>query len=153
MKSILKEFILPILPSLLTIIGWWIVGSRDNNSKKNAIHNRRIDLASELIEKIIVDAKKFYSLSGGSIEAKTLRELILSDFKKLSSIVTLINNNLKDYDRRSLELAFIAYKKAITGGNFESINRTVISSTNQLFVDIDATYNDLFIEFEKNNLT
>ncbi|MFW1970634.1 hypothetical protein [Acinetobacter bereziniae] len=149
MKAIFKDFILPILPSILTIIGWWIVGTRDNNSKKNAIHNRRVDLASELIEKIFVDAKKFYSLQGSDVEAKTLNALIISDFKKLSSIINLVTKKLSDYEKHSVADAFITYKKTITGGSFESINRAIVKPTNQLYVEIDTTYNDLYIELEK----
>ncbi|MCF0265462.1 hypothetical protein KW868_13480 [Acinetobacter guillouiae] len=152
MNSVVKDLILPFLPSALTIIGWWIVASRDINSKKNAIHNKRVEAASKLIDEILLDAKKFYSLSGSDVEAKGISSLIKSDFRKLSSIVKLISNEIGEVEKISLATTFIEYKKSITGGEFETVSRIPISSTNQLYFDIDAAYNDLYIELEKNYL-
>ncbi|WP_287966903.1 hypothetical protein [Acinetobacter sp.] len=152
MISIIKDVILPFLPSALTIIGWWIVASRDSSSKKNAIHNKRVEAASKLIDKILLDAKKFYSLPGTDAEAKGIRSLLISDFKKLSSIIILITKELNEVEKQSLSVAFIEYKKMITGGEFETVSRPLISTSNQLYFDIDATYNDLYIELEKTYL-
>lgn len=152
MTSMLKDLILPFLPSVLTIAGWWIVASRDSNSKKNAIHNKRVDAASKLIDKILLDAKKFYSLSGSDIEAQGMSSLIVSDFKKLSSIINLISNELNKLEKQSLAVTFIDYKKIITGGEFGTLARPSISTSNQLYVDIDSSYNDLYIELEKSHL-
>lgn len=152
MASIVKDLILPFLPSALTIIGWWIVASRDSSSKKNAIHNKRVEAASKLIDKILLDAKKFYSLPGSDVEAQGMGSLLTSDFKKLSSIVTLITNELGDAEKQSLAVAFIEYKKMVTGGQFGTVSRTALTTSNQLYFDIDATYNDLYIELEKTYL-
>lgn len=152
MSSIVKDLILPFLPSALTIIGWWIVASRDSSSKKNAIHNKRVEAASKLIDKILLDAKKFYSLHGSDAEAQGMGSLLTSDFKKLSSIVTLITNELGDAEKQSLAVAFIEYKKMVTGGQFGTVSRTALTTSNQLYFDIDATYNDLYIELEKTYL-
>lgn len=152
MTSIIKDVILPFLPSALTIIGWWIVASRDSISKKNAIHNKRVEAASKLIDKILLDAKKFYSLPGLDTEAQGIGSLLTSDFKKLSSIIILITKELSDAEKQSLSLAFIEYKKMVTGGKFGTVSRPVISTSNQLYFDIDATYNDLYIELEKTYL-
>ncbi|MCK4088388.1 hypothetical protein HCY58_15220 [Acinetobacter radioresistens] len=152
MANIVKDVILPFLPSILTIIGWWIVASRDGNSKKNAIHNRRVESASKLIDKILMDAKKFYSLVGSDPEARVISSLIVSDFKKLSAIVNLIIKELKAAEKQSLSVAFIEYKKMVTGGEFETISRSAVGSSNQFYLDIDATHNDLYIELEKTYL-
>lgn len=152
MASIVKDVILPFLPSVLTIVGWWIVASRDSDSKKNAIHNRRVESASKLIDKILLDAKKFYSLPGSDPEAQAIGSLIVSDFKKLSAIVNLVIKELKGSEKLSISVAFIEYKKTVTGGGFGTISRLAISSSNQLYFDIDATHNDLYIELEKTYL-
>ena len=152
MASIVKDVILPFLPSVLTIVGWWIVASRDSDSKKNAIHNRRVESASKLIDKILLDAKKFYSLPGSDPEAQAISSLIVSDFKKLSAIVNLVIKELKGSEKLSISVAFIEYKKTVTGGGFGTISRLAISSSNQLYFDIDATHNDLYIELEKTYL-
>lgn len=152
MASIVKDVILPFLPSFLTIVGWWIVASRDSDSKKNAIHNRRVESASKLIDKILLDAKKFYSLPGSDLEAQAIGSLIVSDFKKLSAIVNLVIKELKGSEKLSISVAFIEYKKTVTGGRFETISRLAINSSNQLYFDIDATHNDLYIELEKTYL-
>lgn len=149
MTTIVKDIILPLLPSALTIIGWWIVGARDSNSKKNAIHNKRVEAATELIDKILLDAKIFYSQSGSTIETKSMRSSIISNFKKLSSIVNLLSNELGATDKHSLASAFIEYKKIVTGGEFETLSRGAISSSNQFYSDIDSLYNELYIELEK----
>ncbi len=152
MSNVIKDLILPFLPSVLTIIGWWIVGSRDSNSKKNVIHNKRVEAAAKLIDKILLDAKKFYSLPGADIEAQGMSSLITSDFKKLSSIINLISQKLEATEKHSLALAFIDFKKDITGGTFGTLSRTPISPSNQLYFDIDASYNELYIELEESYL-
>lgn len=149
MSSIVKDVILPLLPSTLTIIGWWIVGTRDSNSKKNAIHNKRVEAAIELIDKILLDAKLFYSQSGSALEAKNMRSSIISNFKKLSSIINLLLPELSATDKHSLAAAFIEYKKLVTGGEFETLSRSAIPSSNQFYSDIDSSYNELYIELEK----
>ena len=149
MASIVKDLILPFLPSALTILGWWVVANRDSSSKKNAIHNKRVESASKLIDKILLDAKKFYSLPGSDSEAQGMSSLLTSDFKKLSSTINLISNELSDPEKQSLATAFIDYKRTVTGGQFGTISRPIITSSNQLYFDLDATYNDLYIELEK----
>lgn len=149
MANIVKDIILPLLPSALTIIGWWIVGSRDSNSKKNAIHNKRVEAATDLIDKILLDSKKFYLLAGDDLEAQSMRSLIISDFKKLSSIINLLSNQLATNDKQSLAVAFIEYKKIVTGGEFETLSRKAISNSNQFYADIDSFYNELYIGLEK----
>lgn len=149
MTDIIKDVILPFTPSALTIIGWWIVANRDSTSKKNTIHNRRVESASKLIDKILLDAKKFYLLPGSDLEAQGMSSLITSDFKKLSSIINLVSKELSDPEKQSLAVAFIDFKKTVTGGTFGTISRPVITTTNQLYFDIDTIYNDLYIELEK----
>lgn len=150
MPNFLKEIILPFLPSALTIIGWWIVGSRDNKSKKNAIHNKRVEAAINLINKILLDAKKFYSLSGTDQEAQGIRSIITSDFKKLSALVILISENFELPQKTSLSMSFIDFKKIVTGGSFETLERNITSNSNQLYIDIDSLHNELFVELEKS---
>ncbi|MFW2076602.1 hypothetical protein ACG94X_02560 [Acinetobacter sp. ULE_I010] len=152
MNSIAKDLILPFLPSALTILGWWIVASRDGNSKKNTIHNKRVESASKLIDKILLDAKKFYSLLGSDIETQAMSHLIASDFKKLSSMITLISKELGKAERLSLAIEFIEYKKIVTGGEFGTISRMPIASSNQLYIDIDTAYDSLYMELEKSYL-
>jgi len=149
MTNIVKDIILPLLPSTLTIIGWWIVGARDNNSKKNAIHNKRVEVATDLIDKILQDAKSFYLQSGNTSEALSARPLIISHFKKLSSIINLLSKELNAQDKLSLASSFIDYKKIVTGGEFETPSRNAVPSSNQFYSDIDSSYNELYIELEK----
>ncbi len=152
MDPIVKELILPFLPSVLTIIGWWIVYSRDNTSKKNAIHNKRVEAALKLIDKILDDAKRAYSLSGSENETENIEALLMSNFKKLSTIIQLIMKEYSGAEKQSLGTAFLDYKKIITGGQFGSKTRLPISSSNQLYVSFDTIYNDLYIELEKSYL-
>ena len=58
---IFKTYFLPLLPSLLTILGWYIVYKRDNTSKANTIHNKRIEAAQKTIDEIAASAKTYYS--------------------------------------------------------------------------------------------
>lgn len=149
MKGFLKDIILPFLPSLLTIVGWWIVANRDSDAKKNANHNRRVEVAIKLIDKILLDAKNFYSLSGSDKEAQSIAFLLTSDFKKLSMIITLISKNCGPKEKQALGKAFIEFKKIVTGGDFETKSRAAIPKSNQIYFDIDGLYNELYIELEK----
>lgn len=149
MNSIVKDIILPLMPSALTIIGWWIVGTRDNKTKKNTIHNKRVEAAIALIDKILQDAKGFYLQPGSTPEAQSKRPLIISNFKKLSSIINLLSKELNNPDKHSLANTFIDYKKIVTGGEFETSSRIAISNTNQFYSDLDSFYNELYIELEK----
>lgn len=146
----LKEYILPFLPSLLTILGWWIVGRRDGISKKKETHNRRVNLAIDQSQKIYESAKKFYVLSGSASEASALEDMLNCDFRRLSTIIGLVNKSLlSEHQKQSLGNSFIDYKKAVTGGQFGTKSRQAYPLNHQLFVDIDNAYNDFFLDLEK----
>ncbi|RSN83394.1 hypothetical protein EA770_07310 [Acinetobacter baumannii] len=150
MSPWIKEYILPFLPSLLTILGWWIVGRRDGIGKRKEAHNRRVTLAIEQSQKIYECAKKFYILSGSDSEASALEDMINCDFRRLSTILALVNKSLlSDKQIQSIGNSFIDYKKVVTGGQFGTKSRNAYSLNHQLFVDIDNTYNDFFLELEK----
>ncbi|MFC6628576.1 hypothetical protein [Acinetobacter beijerinckii] len=146
----IKDSILPFLPSLLTILGWWIVGRRDGIGKKKEAHNRRVNLAIEQSQKIYESAKKFYLLSGSAPEASALEDMLNCDFRRLSTILGLVNKSLiSENQKQSIGNSFIEYKKVVTGGQFGTRSRNAYPLNHLLFVEIDNTYNDFFLELEK----
>ena len=70
----------------------------------------------------------------------------------LKNFMQLISQKLEATEKHSLALAFIDFKKDITGGTFGTLSRTPISPSNQLYFDIDASYNELYIELEESYL-
>lgn len=149
MKEFIKDIILPFLPSLLTILGWWIVGKRDNKSKKHGIHNKRVEVAIEVSEKILVNVKDFYNIDGRNIDAERSRSVIKSDFKKLSSIITLLAEDMEYTSKTGLFTDFLSYKKVATGGEFESKSRSIYDLSSQFFADLDGTHNDFYIHLQR----
>lgn len=149
--NIFKTYFLPLLPSLLTILGWYIVYKRDNISKANNIHNKRIESAQKTIDDIAASAKTYYSYPGNDQEAKKLEPIITTSLQKLGVFISLISNQLKDEgQRQDLQTNFIEFRKIISGGNFGTSSRNKIGPDNQLYNDINMISNDLFLSLEKN---
>ena len=148
---IFKTYSLPLLPSLLTILGWYIVYKRDNTSKANTIHNKRIEAAQKTIDEIAASAKTYYSYSGSDEEAKKLEPILTTSLQKLGVYISLVSDQLKDDgQKRDLEINFIEFRKIISGGNFGTLSRQKIGVDNQLYNDINMISNDLFLSLEKN---
>jgi hypothetical protein len=151
-NSVFKDFLLPLLPSLLTILGWFLVFRRENRVKDNEIHNRRISLASNLVGEIVSNAKKYYVQSGSDSEAPFMEQSIKSDLKKLSGLINLINMGCKKHSN-NITIFFIDFRRAISGGEFEISSRLPYTASHPKFNQIHIAENELFIELEKLNQT
>lgn len=148
---IFKTYILPLLPSLLTILGWYIVYKTNNASRANTIHNKRIELAQKTIDEIAASAKTYYSYSGNDDEARKLQPIITTGLQKLSAFISLVSDQLKDEEQKyDLQINFIAFRKIISGGKFGTISRNKFGPDNQIYSDINLTSINLFLSLERN---
>ena len=155
MELFYTSFFVPLAPSLitlcLTIWGWSIVSKRDRLAKAYAIHNKRIDSVQKSIDDVVQLAKKYYSHAGSDVEAVNLEPIITSKLKRLSGYISLIINELdKETDKIGLRDNFIEFKKAISGGAFNTRSRPKINLDNQVYNDITDTSDELTFALEKH---
>ena len=154
MESLYTSLLVPIAPSLITLLvtiwGWRVVSRNNQRSKDCDIHNKRIEIAQKSIDEITLLAKQYYSLKGSNPEAKILEPRITSSLKKLSMYVAMIcENNEKNNEKYDIALNVLAFKKAISGGDFGTHSRLEISLSNQLYNDITDTSHELIFNLER----
>ena len=154
MESLYTSLLVPIAPSLITLLvtiwGWRVVSRNNQRSKDCDIHNKRIEIAQKSIDEITLLAKQYYSLKGSNPEAKILEPRITSSLKKLSMYVALICENIeKNNENYDIALNVLAFKKAISGGDFGTHSRLEISLSNQLYNDITDTSHELIFNLER----
>ncbi|MBP6437578.1 hypothetical protein [Acinetobacter towneri] len=154
MESLYTSLLVPIAPSLITLLvtiwGWRVVSRNNQRSKDCDIHNKRIEIAQKSIDEITLLAKQYYSLKGSNPEAKILEPRITSSLKKLSMYVALICENIeKNNEKYDIALNVLAFKKAISGGDFGTHSRLEISLSNQLYNDITDTSHELIFNLER----
>ncbi|WP_315368769.1 hypothetical protein [Kingella oralis] len=127
-KNWFYQFVLPLLPTLLTIIGWWIVGNRETNKRKNDRFHHRIDAAIQISQELKDMAIEYYSKDEAA--CKELGREIVFAFKKLSDLCNKIEQG------GNIQKHFNNFKITVTGGNFQSNSRHALSFENNHFLVI-----------------
>lgn len=119
-------YVLPLLPTVLTIIGWWIVHQREQNKRQTDRFHNRIDAAIELSNEVKSLAIVYYSKPENEIPEQD-QEIVFT-LKKLADLCNKIAHN---HDK--LQKAFNDFKIEVTGGDFQSKKRGVLPTYHQKF--------------------
>lgn len=122
------EWILPLSPTILTIIGWWVIGKREQDKRKNDRFHQRIDTAILLIAEIKKLAIEYYGKNGS--ECTEIGQEIVFKFKKLSYLCGKISQD------SVIQNCFLAFKIEISGGDFQNYHRSALPNKHQKFLDI-----------------
>ncbi len=116
-------YIIPLMPTLLTIAGWYLVSRREKSKRFLDRKDRRIDAALTLLEKIEVDALRYYAVDDAD---NVLANAIKHNLKWLAKLCARINGNLKVTELRTVT----------TGGDFQSKKRMLLKPDHEKFIQI-----------------
>ena len=106
-------YIIPLMPTVLTIAGWFFIDCREKSKRRLERKDRRIDAALTLLEKIEADALLYYVVDDAN---NVLANAIKHNLKWLAKLCARINSNLKVTELRTVT----------TGGDFESKKRMLL---------------------------
>ena len=104
-------YVLPLLPAILTIAGWYFVYWRENKKNTNERKYKRIDEAVRLVAEIERTSIAYYGVPAEDEEP--VAEDIKFNLKRLAKICAKISTSINITD----------FRIAVSGGDFQSKNR------------------------------
>lgn len=116
-------YIMPLMPTVLTIAGWFFIVRREKSKRRLERKDRRIDAALTLLEKIETDALHYYTVDDAD---HALANTIKHNLKWLAKLCARINGNLKITELRTVT----------TGGDFQSKKRMLLKPDHEKFIQI-----------------
>ena len=169
-NDFVKDIVLPLVPSILTIVGWLIVSKQQETARAeqqrlvnedraeqqrlvNEDRNRadKMERISSILNQI-TDIKElsftYYQLDANDTNAIELGLIIPARIQQLNHFINRAccqNQVLPEPIRKK----FIKFRRALTGGTFGSIQRISLPITDNLYQKIIRAELDLYIEVEK----
>ena len=169
-NDFVKDIILPLIPSILTIVGWLIVSKQQETARAeqqrlvnedraeqqrlvNEDRNRadKTERISNILNQI-TDIKElsftYYQLDANDTNAIELGLIIPARIQQLNHFINRAccqNQVLPEPIRKK----FIKFRRALTGGTFGSVQRISLPITDNLYQKIIRAELDLYIEVEK----
>lgn len=119
-------YILPLLPTALTVAGWFFVYRREQIKRQLDRRDKRIEMATALLDKIAADTLVYYADSHD--EGNQMANCIKQNLKWLGKLCARIDC--------SLNQPFIGLRTTCTGGDFESKRRKSLPPEHQKFIEI-----------------
>ena len=132
-NDIVKDIILPLIPSVLTIMGWIIVSRQEKSARaeQKRLLEEDIDRINkkERISDILVQitdikqlAFKYYQLDANNAEAIELGLIIPARIQQLNHFINraCCQNQILP---SSISKKFIKFRRALTGGSFAAAQR------------------------------
>jgi hypothetical protein len=158
-SDFVKDILLPLIPSVLTILGWIIVSKQEKKARveQKQLLNEDIDRANkkERISSIlsqITDIKQlsfnYYQLNATDPDAIELGLIIPARIQQLNHFINraCCQNQVLS---QPISKKFIKFRRALTGGTFGSGQRVSLPITDNLYQKIIRAELDLYIEIEK----
>jgi hypothetical protein len=169
-NDFVKDIVLPLVPSILTIVGWLIVSKQQETARAeqqrlvnedraeqqrlvNEDRNRadKTERISSILNQI-TDIKElsftYYQLDANDTNAIELGLIIPARIQQLNHFINRAccqNQVLPEPIRKK----FIKFRRALTGGTFGSVQRISLPITDNLYQKIIRAELDLYIELEK----
>ena len=169
-NDFVKDIVLPLVPSILTIVGWLIVSKQQETARAeqqrlvnedraeqqrlvNEDRNRadKMERISSILNQI-TDIKElsftYYQLDANDTNAIELGLIIPARIQQLNHFINRAccqNQVLPEPIRKK----FIKFRRALTGGTFGSVQRISLPITDNLYQKIIRAELDLYIEVEK----
>ena len=169
-NDFVKDIVLPLVPSILTIVGWLIVSKQQETARAeqqrlvnedraeqqrlvNEDRNRadKTERISSILNQI-TDIKElsftYYQLDANDTNAIELGLIIPARIQQLNHFINRAccqNQVLPEPIRKK----FIKFRRTLTGGTFGSVQRISLPITDNLYQKIIRAELDLYIELEK----
>ena len=169
-NDFVKDIVLPLVPSILTIVGWLIVSKQQETARAeqqrlvnedraeqqrlvNEDRNRadKTERISSILNQI-TDIKElsftYYQLDANDTNAIELGLIIPARIQQLNHFINRAccqNQVLPEPIRKK----FIKFRRTLTGGTFGSVQRISLPITDNLYQKIIRAELDLYIEVEK----
>ena len=169
-NDFVKDIVLPLVPSILTIVGWLIVSKQQETARAeqqrlanedraeqqrlvNEDRNRadKTERISSILNQI-TDIKElsftYYQLDANDTNAIELGLIIPARIQQLNHFINRAccqNQVLPEPIRKK----FIKFRRTLTGGTFGSAQRISLPITDNLYQKIIRAELDLYIELEK----
>lgn len=169
-NDIVKDIILPLIPSILTIFGWIILSRQEKSSREEQKRlleedrdeqkrllkedrdraNKKERISNILFQ--ITDIKqlafKYYQLDANNPESIELGLIIPARIQQLNHFINRAccqNQTLP----QPISKKFIKFRRELTGGSFGAAQRMGLPITDTLFQKVIRAELDLYIEIEK----
>ena len=120
---------------LLVIIGWLVVNSQNNARERRKESRSLVESIEELVLGIEVAAREYYALSGADPAGQALALQIKAGFRTLSSRLKVLGRYSTKFNATD---ELIAFRTAVTGGDFESASRAACPPTHCIYAAISA---------------
>lgn len=155
----IKDYFLPLIPSILTIAGWIVLSKQEKNARneqkallEKEIANRNKE---DRIQKILLNINEIKNLSfdyyqlHGSIEAALeLNLLIQARIQQLNHFIARGCCESNSIPPQIIK-KFNKFRRVLTGGQFGSRIRPAINLTDPLYTKIVRAELELYLEIEK----
>jgi hypothetical protein len=136
----------PVL-AIAGVVGGWIVISRDNNKRETRKEIRaQINDIAKLIRNIEDSARSYFQLAPATSEAARLSLAIRRDLQHLAGQLTALKPR---HEALNFDLLLLAYRRSITGGEFDSQARVARSHRDILFLEIGNNAHCLIVALEE----
>lgn len=126
-----------LAPTFLTVLagvaGWVIVERFARSREVRAELREMMKSFGALVEGISNSAVEFYGLPGSSPQARTLANRIRADIASIAPVMAALNDAGLTFDAKDLVRLF---RQAVTGGQFDSINRPAAVASDPIFTAI-----------------
>ncbi|RKV68071.1 MAG: hypothetical protein D8H97_37380 [Neisseria sp.] len=111
-------YILPLMPTVLTIAGWFIVASRENSRRVGDRKSKRIDEVCALTKMIESEALHYYTQLPADSAKLTIS--ILHNLKWVSILCGKISPDLT--------AAVTDFRISVSGGDFQSARQSIMEN-------------------------
>lgn len=141
-QDILKDYVLPWLPTTATLIGWYVVNRQNNKREARKEERALIDGVKKLVIDLTGQARNYMC-------TETRDEGIEAEIKLRLSQVEIELERLPGYVTTSVLVdAMAAFGDAATGADFESATRTARSNSDPEPQALALARNDLLQKLE-----
>lgn len=155
----IKDYLLPIIPSILTIAGWIVLSKQEKTARREQKELLEQEIANkrqeDRIQKILININEikdlcfeYYQLPGSNESAVELHLLIQARIQQLNHFISrgCCDSNVVP---AQIIKKFNKFRRALTGDQFGSRVRPTINLTNPLYTKIVKAELELYLEIEK----
>jgi hypothetical protein len=138
---------LPYLPLVVTLVGWAVINGQNNRRERRKELRDLIRQVEQRVDSILDNAASYFALDGSALASRELEHKIRSGFSGTSQLLSRLK--AAGWNHKTQE-EFIAFKQAVTGGQFESTSRKKSDASGALLAE-SATAGFAFVSKLEEN--
>jgi hypothetical protein len=135
----------PAISWVLVILGWWIVSRGHNRREDRKEVRAALTHIADLIRTVEENSHHYLVSSTSSPENRTLSIAIKRDLKRLAGDLQRFEESCEGAQCR---LELIAFRQAVTGGEFDSKKRAVCAPDSVKLAEVSSGADDLLAVLE-----